>query len=363
MRVRRSGPPRWRTASAVLAAAVLAGLGTAGPGFADDLPAPTPAPTDVAVTPTGPTRATVAVVTWTVPEGVPAGTTARVRYVASEGDMLQPHAVESDVPGRAEIPMDVEAVYSSIEVALVSPEDGPGPSVTLADRIQADRTAPAAPLAVRQEDGRIQWDDDPLDRSTPIVRAHWRYCRGWHVPGAVPCVEGSSTERPFPFSPSVLPLGPYPGGCTGNSDAFSLWLEDAAGNVSRDNAAGFGSSVSPSCIPPQQPDPGPRAPGPRPTSLKLAGRTTAVRGASGRHRVTVTASVPRDAAGRVALRVTRRGSGPRFTRTATAQVRDGRARATFTVPRGVRRLRVRATFAATPAYAAASRTVTIRVGG
>jgi hypothetical protein len=313
----------------------------------------------VAVTPSGPTRESVAVVTWKVPAGVPEGTTARVRYDFSPSDYVLQRSRDSATPGRAEIALDEEGTYSSLAVELVSPDGQVGPAATLPDRIDADRTAPSAPTGVRLRDGRIDWVD-PVESSTPIVRAHWEYCRGWQVPGTRPCAVGSSTEHPFAFSPDVLPLGPYPGGCTGHSELLTLWLEDAAGNVSKANGGGFGLVTSPACAAPPRPTPFP-PPTLRPTPLGLKGRVVALRGRSGRHRVTVTVAVPREAAGTVRLRATRRGAGPRFTRTVKATVRRGTARATFVVPRGVRRLAVRATFAATATHAWAARTAVLRV--
>jgi hypothetical protein len=298
----------------------------------------------------------VAVVTWDVPADAPEGTTASVEYFWSPSDFVLPRYATSDVPGRAEIPLADEGRYTSFRVALVRPDGTVGPRVEAAGELRVDRTAPSAPVDVRQVGGTIDWTT-PAESGAPIVRAHWRYCRGWNVGGDLPCAEGSTTEHPFVLARDVVPMGASPAACTGNAEYLSLWLEDAAGNVSRQNAGGFGSSMTPSCV---SPLPAPTTL--RPTPLALEGRAVAVRGRPGRHRVTVTATVPRGAAGRVALRVTRRGAGPRFTRTVTAQVRGGKARAAFVVPRGVRRLAVRATFAATATHAAAKRTATLRVG-
>jgi hypothetical protein len=345
MRVRRPVPPRSRTASAVAALGVVLALAVAGPASAEQ----PLAPADLRVTPSGPTRDEAIVATWTVPDGAPAGTTARWRTssTAPGTGTVTDQEGTSSTPGRAEIPATVEGTYTEVTVALVSPEDEEGPAATVAGPI-VDRTAPGKPPEVRSTGSTLTWTDPPGDRS-------------WSALGAPTlCAEGSATDRPFPFSERAVDIGPAPVYCAGQSTSVKLWLEDAAGNVSRENFGGYGMAVTPACIPQGKPpfDPGPSPR--RPTTLALSGRTTTI-GRSGRHRVTVSAVVPRDAAGRVRLRVSRRGSGPRFVRTTTATVRGGTARATFVVPRGVRRLAVRASFAATPTHAAASRTATLRV--
>jgi hypothetical protein len=278
----------------------------------------------------------------------------------------------SDQDGRAEIPLAREGTYSSFRVQLRDGE-GPGPETAVDNRLIVDRSAPGAPT-IRREGDLVRWTNDG-DDGAPIVRAHWRYCRNWTGSPTVPapsCAEGIATTNPFSLPPQTAPLGPAPGYCNGVQESLGIWLEDAAGNGSPANTGDYGTIVSPACVPPPVDAPKPPADAPKPpvaappaakpTTLAVSGRTLASRRGARNRRVRIVTTLPGDAAGRVALRVTRRGSGPRFVRTRSVGVRRGRAVATFVVPTGVRRLNVRATYAATATHAAASKNTIVRVG-
>jgi hypothetical protein len=353
-----------------LAAAVgLLVLASAVPAAADTLP---PAPENVAFTPAGFTEASTATATWTVPAGTPAGTTARWSVCRSVLDISYPcEEGVSDTPGTAQIPTEEEGHYR-LRLRLVS-ADGEGPEVEVHGPV-VDRTAPSAPQAVQLVGDRLTWWAGGEDVAR-IARAHWRLCRGY-ASGAVArsCVTGvtdvASVRDPrdknsIPFSESAAALAPSPVYCDGVSTEVSLWLEDAAGHVDERNAGRYLTIASPSCPPPPQnrpPVPPAVEAGPAATRLTVSGRVRSIAGRPGRRRVTVTAALaPREAAGRVVLRVTRRGGGTSFVRTRSVPVRGGKAVATFTLPRGVRRAALRATYAATPTHRAASATRTLRV--
>ncbi|WP_157251750.1 hypothetical protein [Patulibacter americanus] len=371
MRVHLFRPP-WpspREGRLVRALTLLGTLAALGAAAAPAAAAP-PAPANLAVSPAeSATSADTAVATWTVPGGAPAGTEAdwKVTFSPAGEDYFLNLSGTSDQDGRAEIPLAREGTYSGFSVALRDAQ-GPGPEATVPHRLLVDRSAPGAPT-VWHTGGMANWTDAP-DRGAPIARAHWRYCRGWFGSPIVPapvCVEGVATTSPFALSETAPPLGPAPGTCNGVESALSIWLEDAAGNGSPANAGKFGTAVTPACpAPPRDTPPAvePPAAGParKATTLAVTGRTLARRrGASGR-RVRLVVALPRDAGGRVRLRVSRRAGGPRFVRTRSVQVRRGHAVATFTVPAGVRKLSVRATYAATATHAAASKNTTVRVG-
>jgi hypothetical protein len=349
---------------AAIGAAVALGV-AAAPASAD----PPPAPTNVAMSPgDGATTANAAVATWTVPDGLPADTDAvwSLTFSPAGEDYFLPLSGTSDENGRADIPLLRDGVYSSLRVALVSDQGEQGPETTIANRLVVDRSAPGAPTIRRQGD-LVRWTNDG-DTGASIVRAHWRYCRNWTGLPTAPapvCAEGVATTNPFALSETAAPLGPAPGACLGVQESLTMWLEDAAGNGSAANTGTYGSAVSPACAAPPTGAPTPPSGGPpvrKATTLMVKGRALASRRGARNRRVRIVTTLPGDAAGRVALRVTRRGSGPRFVRTRSVQVRRGRAVTTFTVPAGVRRLNVRATYAATATHAAASKNTIVRVG-
>jgi hypothetical protein len=342
----------------------LAALGAAAAPAA----AAPPAPTNLAVTPAeSATSADTAVATWTVPGGVPAGTEAdwKVTFSPAGEDYFLNLSGTSDQDGRAEIPLAREGTYSSFSIALRDAQ-GSGPEVAVPNRLIVDRSAPGAPT-IRREGTLVHWTNAG-DTGVPIARAHWRYCRSWTGLPTVPapsCAEGIATTNPFSLPPETAPLGPAPGYCNGVQESLEIWLEDAAGNGSPANTGYHGTVTSPACVPP--PADAPKAPvaappATKPTTLAVKGRTLVSRRGARNRRVRIVTTLPRDAGGRVSLRVTRRGGGPRFVRTRSAQVRRGRAVATFTVPAGVRRLAVRAAYAATATHAAATRRSIVRVG-
>jgi hypothetical protein len=61
------------------------------------------------------------------------------------------------------------------------------------------------------------------------------------------------------------------------------------------------------------------------------------------------------------MRVMGRQGKRKLTRTRNVRLRNGRARFTLTVPRGIRRLSVRASYAGSTTHGPSSRTATVRV--
>ncbi|MBF6621630.1 MAG: hypothetical protein ITG02_15545 [Patulibacter sp.] len=264
-----------------------------------------------------------------------------------------------------------------------------------APEVAADQTAPGPPTDVRWGVGPVhvlpsgehRWTDStvrwtaPADDGTPIVRVHWKLCRRWggaiwpEFPAGVPaqCLTGSAGPEPFPLDESPIPVGAPPRACIGYVTTLMIWLEDAAGNVDLDprNAGGTGFGATPLCGPPPPPPlPDPPVDLPEPpaaaraaTALAVTTRVRAVRnGQRRRQRLTVAArTTARAASGKVRIRVTGRQGKRKLTRARTVTLAKGRARYTLTVPKGIRRLSVRADYAGSKTHAPSSRTTTVRI--
>jgi hypothetical protein len=159
-------------------------------------------------------------------------------------------------------------------------EDAAGNTASTTRSIVVDNTAPGAPVglqldgAARRSTNRfdVHWQS-PEGQVAPIAAARWSLCP---VAGTMPCSEGGKVQ------PSIDRLDGLEVPSPGDWD-LRLWLEDAAGNASRDRAAGplrlslAGTSG--------------RDPGVRIRSVGRRGRLVRIRGvaapASGRVRVSV----------------------------------------------------------------------------
>jgi hypothetical protein len=341
MRMLGRARPGARAARWLPATTALAVLALASPAAA----APPAAPVDLTLAPAGPTTATAIAASWTVPASDPAITAARWELCPagqpSGGDGCT-HGEQRETLGEATIPTPTEGAFD-LRVSLEN-ADGVG-TPTAPRRVVVDRTAPAAPTDVRWNRGAVDWQEQPGEAS-PIVRAHWSFCRGWFGAADV-CVSGSSAQRPFALADDLAPLGPPPGYCSGWGWTLSLWLEDAAGNVDANRRGGIGAGVTPSCVPQQGPPP----PGTPPTKLRatsvaIAKRIGPARGRSAKRRVTITTRVrPADAGGRVRLEVTGRHGTTKLARIRNLRLDHGRATLTVSVPKSLPRLTVRATYA------------------
>lgn len=362
MAVRRTAR-RWLPAATGLVVLALAGPATA---------APPPAPSGLTVSPAGPTQASSVTATWVVPADLPTDTTAHVQLCPVD-DIAPTPGVDrcenrpSDELTRTTIPFPSEGGYD-LTVSLENAE-GQGPS-TAPRRIVIDRTAPAAPTNVRWDGGTVRWTELlPMGPTAPIVRAHWAYCRGWSgVPTT--CVSGSAGPQPFPFSEDVVPLGPPPGYCVGYAWTFSLWLEDAAGNVDASRRGGRGGGVTPSCpaqnLPPgtqpKEMPPGTQPTNRRATSVAVRSRVGVRGGRSTKRRVKITASVrPADVGGRVRLKVAGRRGATKLSRTRSLRLVRGRVTLTVSVPRGFRRLTVRAAYAGSRTHRGSTGKAVVRI--
>lgn len=201
-------------------------------------------------------------------------------------------------------------------------------------------------------------------------RVHWKLCRGW-MGFAEECVTGEGPEEPFAL-PGALrsPASPGPSYCLGQQWNLRVWIEDAAGNVdlSPSNAGGIRAAVMPMCIPPGDGNPKPDTPTPTTktktkTSLAIGGRLTATgKGSQRRKRLTVTATTkPGNAGGTVRLQVTGKQGKRRLSRSRNVRLANGRASFTLKVPKGFRRLSVKATYAGSETHTPSSRTSTVRI--
>lgn len=357
MRMFGTSHPGARAARWLPAATALAVLALAGPAAA----APPPAPTGLTVTPDGPTQATSVRASWTVPADLPAGTTAHIKLCPLDDIVPPPEwdrcvSSPSDELTGTTIPFPSQGLYD-LTVRLESAEGEEGPS-TAPRRIAIDRDAPNPPRDIRWEGGTVRWTDPvTMGEISPIVRAHWRFCRGW-LGAADTCVTGSSEQRPFALANDLAPLGPPPGYCSGWGWTLSLWLEDAAGNVDAGRRGGIGAGVTPSCVPP----PGTPPTKPRATSVVIGKRVGPARGRSAKRQVTITTTVrPADAGGRVRLEVTGRRGTTKLSRTRNVRLERGRATLTVSVPKGFRRLTVRATYAGSTTHGGSNGKLVVRI--
>lgn len=341
-------------------AAALAALAFAGAAQAAEIPPLA----DIVVAPDGPTRATSIHAVWVVaPEGVP-GTT--VRWDLCPADVAPiPGARNgcgseraSDEPLTTTVPTPNEGAHA-LWAWYEDEEGNQGPPI--ARQVMIDRTAPKAPTDIRWVDGRVTWTS-PVDGGAPATRVHWKFCRGWRG-FTEQCLAGvGPAQQPFPLALDLAPLDTPPTSCVGNQWTALFWLEDAAGNIDRDprSAGGIGGGVDPSCAPqPKDPPAKPRTK----TRLTIGGRLRAVgRGAKRRKRVTLTATAkPANAEGVVRFTVKGKQGKRTLTRTGSVRLAKGRASYALTVPKGFRRLSVKATYTGSKTHVPSSRGTTVRI--
>ncbi len=328
---------------------------------------PLPVPTDLVVEPAGPTQATSVSVSWSVPDGVPAGATTHWA-LCSDADVAPTSETAdgcvSTVVGDSSTSITIPTPDELVGTVWVWFELGEHKGPATRSSVVVDRTAPGPPTDVRWVGNTVSWQS-PVDGAAPVTRVHWELCRGWGGLGTQ-CRTGDGPAEPFRLSLDRVLLLPRPGTCAGENWTLRLWLEDAAGNVdfSPGHAGGVGGSATPMCLPPISPTP-PVEPGVTParTSLAVSRRVSATgKGTKRRQRLTVTATTkPGDARGSVRIQVRGKQGKRTLDRTRIVRLANGRANFTLTVPKGFRRLSVRASYAGSEIHAPASRTSTVRI--
>ncbi|WP_210493689.1 hypothetical protein [Patulibacter sp. SYSU D01012] len=325
-----------------LAALVLAAA--AGPAGAQTPPALRDLP--IAVTPAATTAATSITASWTRPAAPTRDDDWQL--CPTSGD---PCRTGTSTSGAVTLDDLAEGRYR----LRVSTEDADGVSAGGRD-VVVDRTAPTRPtitnnVALPPGTPYIRFAVvEEGEQLAPIVRAHWVRCMDVPLPGQPKCVEGSSAPDDV-----VVPVDPLrPGVCGWASGLWSVavWLEDAAGNADRTQAAAS-SLVLPaaSCPAPIPPRTSPR--------LRVAGTLTQD---GTRRRAAVTVELAPGVSGDVSLRVTpRRGRTTWKVRRATRTIRDGRVTWSVRVPARTTRVSVEARYGGNARFVAKTKRTGVRL--
>lgn len=206
----------------------------------------------------------------------------------------------SNGPGTA-LYLDTRTVADGQHTLAAAADDAAGNTASASRSITIDNTAPSAPVemqldgAARRSTNRfdVHWQS-PAGQVAPIAAARWSLCP---VAATMPCSEGARAQSAIERLDGLEVPAP------GDWD-LRVWLEDAAGNASRDFAAG-------------------------PVRLSLSGTSNLdpgvrIRGVSRRGRLVRVRGVAAPASGRVRVSVERR-VGSRLLRVrGIAGIREGR---------------------------------------
>lgn len=227
-----------------LVATVAVGLLSAVTQTAAAAPA---APSTVSVSPASPTTATAITVSWATRPDV----AATHWQICPAADAQSAACRTGEVASPAQqgsIPTPDEGVFG-VSLWFEGTDGSEGPKAAAGEQVIVDRTAPEQPVDVRYDGRTVSWQA-PAGQVAPISRVHWKLCRGRNNPADDACASGTATGETFALPESTVPLGPDETSCDQVNSIVSVYLEDAAGNVSPANVISGGYSVAPGCIAP-----------------------------------------------------------------------------------------------------------------
>lgn len=342
-----------------LVATVAVGLLSAVTQTAAAAPA---APSTVSVSPASPTTATAITVSWATQPDV----AATHWQICPAADAQSAACRTGEVASPAQqgsIPTPDEGVFG-VSLWFEGTDGFEGPKAAAGEQVIVDRTAPEQPVDVRYDGRTVSWQA-PAGQVAPISRVHWKLCRGRNNPADDACASGTATGETFALPESTVPLGPDETSCDQVNSIVSIYLEDAAGNVSPANVISGGYSVAPGCIAP--PTPPVAVPTPAPAKRKAVRLTVNARwgktSSTGGRKATLAVATAKGGAstGRVRVRVTGTLKGRSYARTRTVTLKRGAAAFKLTVPKGVRRLKATARYGGSKDFMPASKTRAFRV--